>query len=121
MSFWILPHFGLNMVLGCNHVVVLYHEPKIDSDKNTNKLRILENNRYHDLDALRAFAMSWYSASWSSLLLPTPIGSSGYESIGTLYIPLMFYSWIQMSLFFFWWIFTMMMWQKEELSFIDIG
>ena len=76
----------------------------------------MEKTRYHDLDALRAFAMLLGIVLHGLLsFLPTPIWpvQDIYQS-EVYFIPLMFIHGFRMSLFFFIsGFFTMMMWQKR--------
>ena len=76
----------------------------------------MDKNRYHDLDALRAYAMLFGILLHGLLsFLPTPIWPVQDMNQSVFYfIPLMFIHGFRMSLFFFIsGFFTMMMWQKR--------
>ena len=79
----------------------------------------MDKTRYHDLDALRAFAMLLGIALHGLLsFIPTPIWPVQDSNQSEFYfIPLMFIHGFRMSLFFFIsGFFTMMVWQKEAQS-----
>ena len=76
----------------------------------------MDKTRYHDLDALRAFAMLLGIVLHGLLsFLPIPIWPVQDMNQSVFYfIPLMFIHGFRMSLFFFIsGFFTMMMWQKR--------